>query len=146
MKSVHHGNADGKPYVAGTAYVDEQRWYESILAGETIWSELGDYPRKCIVKYEDLIGAPDLVDRSIRKAFSLQTRPGVTNINQAKTNASRIRYKVARGQEMAMNGLRNADPSALSKPRGTVDIESPIIRLKAQEVIDTYWPSAPTEL
>ena len=119
-------------------YVDEERWFRSMQAGERVWQRLGGYPRKCVIRYEDLIRSPNSVDERIQSALGLKRREGIEAINAARTNADKLGYRVSREQREAMHGLRDADPSHLNKDPDEVEIRSQQVREKYQEYVARY--------
>ena len=137
LESVHPLDDDNS-----TPYVEEERWHKSILAGEEVWARLRNYPRKCILTYEDIVSRPDSVDQTISETFSLERHADVEQINQVKTNAERVGYRVSESQRQAMHSLRDADPADLDKPLGDAKIISAEIREKYAEVIATYYANA----
>jgi len=136
MASTHRLDEDNK-----TPYVDEERWYQSILAGEEVWRQLADYPRKCILRYEDLVLYPNTVDRVIMETFALERQQGLESLNQVKSNAERVGYEVAGWQQEAMQRLRNADPTSLDHSPPEVQISSNEIRAKYNHYLGQYSTS-----
>lgn len=122
-------------------YVDEKRWYESMVAVETIWRELADYDRKCQVRYEDLIRDPDAVNQLLCDTFRLTKSAGIGSINQAKTNAFARGYVVSEAQSAAMHGLRDADVNALNKDLDEIELESEPARQQYRHVLRTHYES-----
>ncbi len=123
-------------------YVEEDRWYQSIVAGELLWDRFVDVSRKCLIRYEDLINDCSLVDNALSTTFGLKKVEGVGAINQAKTNAQLIGYAVSGEQEAAMHGLRDADPAAAKTAPDDVQIKSERIRAKYDAFIARYYPDS----
>jgi hypothetical protein len=134
LRSKHRLSAD-----PGQPYVDEERWYASVVAGERIWEYLSDYPRKCTIRYEDLILDPDKVHNVLANTFQLEKVDGVGAINQAKTNAELVGYKVSKAQREAMHGLRNADPLSVKANPEEFPIESDKVKEKYSSFLRTYY-------
>ena len=114
MISRHAESKFGPPT---EAYVTPLRWYESILAGEHIFRALSDYPRKLLLRYEDLVTQPQAAERRMIECFGLAQNPGALPIDRIKDNYERLKIAFGADQIMALNGLRNMSPSSIGRWR-----------------------------
>jgi hypothetical protein len=114
MISRHAVSKHGSPT---EAYVTPQHWYESILAGEHIFRALSDYPRKLLLRYEDLVTEPEAAERRMVERFGLVQNPDAFPIDRVKDNYERLKIAFGTDQIMALNGLRNMSASSIGRWR-----------------------------
>lgn len=123
------------------AYVDQDRWHKSVLAGDQIWEQLGEYPRKLIVKYEDLVTKPDAVERDLSVSFGLRRRSDMLPLANVKSNLERSGYVVDSHMDEAMHGLRDIDtsrPARAVPPLCDLDIDRASINAAIMEFMGRY--------
>jgi len=109
MLSRYPGSPE--PYVSG------QHWYDSISAADRIFHELGSYPRKLTVRYEDLVLNSAHAGRTIESVFGLRQNPGAFPISQVKDNFEHLRVRFASFALRNLSGLRNMDANSIGKWR-----------------------------
>lgn len=114
MISRHAVSKHGSPE---EAYVTPQHWYESIMAGEHIFHALADYPRKLLLRYEDLVREPVKAEQRMVDCFALTQNPGAFPIDRVKDNYERLKIAFGSDQIMALNGLRNMSASSIGRWR-----------------------------
>jgi hypothetical protein len=114
-------------------YVSVEHWYESILAGDRIFHELGDHPRKLTLRYEDLVLDSERTAQRISAVFGLQKNPGAFPISQVKDNFEHLHIRFASFALRNLNGLRNMDSNSIGRWRqgeipSTVNELKPYVR------------------
>lgn len=95
-------------------YVDMDRWKNSVNGGERVIDELSDYKRMLVVRYEDLVVNPGVIERSIMSMTGLVKRENVESISKLKDN---IENSESIDGEMIpyMHKLRNFDISSIGR-------------------------------
>lgn len=114
MLSRHAGSKRGSPE---EAYVTPQHWYESVTAGEYIFQALSSYPRKLLLRYEDLVTEPEKAEQEMVDCFGLTQNPDAFPIDRVKDNYERLKIAFGNDQIVALNGLRNMSPSSVGRWR-----------------------------
>jgi hypothetical protein len=114
MISRHAVSKHGSPE---EAYVTPQHWYESIMAGEHIFQALADYPRKLLLRYEDLVTQPRQAEQRMVERFGLVQNPDAFPIDRVKDNYERLKIAFGTDQIMALNGLRNMSATSIGRWR-----------------------------
>jgi len=99
------------------AYVTPQHWYDSILAGEHIFRSLADYPRKLLLRYEDLVTEPEAAEKRLVACFGLAQNPDAFPIDRVKDNYERLKIAFGNDQIRALNGLRNMSAASIGRWR-----------------------------
>lgn len=103
LTSRHAGSQQDKPWVRLT------HWHESIKAGELIFRELSDYPRKIAIRFEDIVLKPNDIEQQICSLFSLKKRKGVTSVRNLRANIKAAGYAISNEMLSAMQHLRDFD-------------------------------------
>lgn len=108
------------------AYVWHERWYDSIMAADRIFESIADYPRKLILRYEDIVLDPAATQEKIAAVFGLRLNSGALPINRVQENFERLGIHFDRQLLMALNGLRNMDTQSIGnwRERGAPDFNS----------------------
>jgi hypothetical protein len=132
MLSRHAGSKHGSPE---EAYVTPQHWYESVTAGDYIFQALSSYPRKLLLRYEDLVTEPEKAEQRMVECFGLTQNPEALPIDRVKDNYERLKIAFGTDQIMALNGLRNMSASSIGRWRdhaegNVMDGAPPAIREK----------------
>jgi hypothetical protein len=114
--SMHSGDKQSeKPYVT------REHWYDSILAADTVFEELRDYPRKLVIRYEDVVREPSLAEERIATTFELRRDARALPMNRVKDNFERLDVQISSSFIGALNGLRNMDEKSIGRWRGEED-------------------------
>jgi hypothetical protein len=112
MLSVYAGSKSANP-----SYVTQDHWYASVTAADRIFTELRDHRRKLILRYEDLVKQPLLVQSRIADTFGLRMNPRALPIDRVKDNFERLNIRFNRDELKALNGLRNMDAESVGRWR-----------------------------
>jgi hypothetical protein len=103
-----HANAHGQHY-----YLEIDRWLSSINAGEGLFDSLSDYPRKIIIRYEDLISDPNGTCEKMCRHLNLQLKSEITDFGDLPRSVALAKSRIS--METALNRLRAFDPSSIGK-------------------------------
>lgn len=133
MVSVHAGSGSNE-----TSYLEQERWYQSVIAGEQIMQQLAGYKKLLVVRYEDIVANPAQVESGLNRAFGLHKLPNMGDISQIKSNTEKRNYKIDKGQLDAMHKLRDASPDSLQRTYPAIKLESDEILQKYLEFCSTY--------
>jgi len=110
-------HAGSKSEAAGSAYVTDEHWYDSIAAADRLFEGLADHRRKLTLRYEDLVLDPLRAERQIADAFGLERNPKALPIDRVKDNFERLNIRFGREGIQALNGLRNMDSRSIARWR-----------------------------